>query len=308
MKMNQPLITIITPSFNRAGMIETAIQSVLEQHYPAIEHIIIDGGSTDGTLELLKKYSYLRVISEPDQGMYDALNKGLNLASGELIGFLNSDDRYALGCLQEAAEIISTHPEVDAVWGRADIIKKTDSKDELLVFRPPEEEKEIIPLLIFGLPIFNACFFRKSVFDRLGKFVPEIKISGDREFMLRAALGGCKFQVTDSILYHYLSHGDSLTFSSQNDLSEQWNQEQVEFSEFYLNDKTTPQKSKAVYRKMHSKSNMSLIKIALQRGSLVHAVRLALHGWRINPGWSLIFVENCLRHLSKNQQVDILKK
>src|SRR4030066_1952836 len=90
-----PKVSIITPSYNRAGMIETAIQSVLSQNFPEVEHIIIDGGSTDGTLDVLKKYPHLRVVSEPDQGMYDALNKGLNLATGEIIGFLNTDDYYA---------------------------------------------------------------------------------------------------------------------------------------------------------------------------------------------------------------------
>ncbi|MBE3118097.1 MAG: glycosyltransferase [Candidatus Atribacteria bacterium] len=92
---NQLLISIITPSLNRADMIVTAIESVLAQNYPYFEHIIIDGGSTDGTLNVLGKYPHLRLISELDRGMYDAINKGLALASGEIIGFLNTDDLFA---------------------------------------------------------------------------------------------------------------------------------------------------------------------------------------------------------------------
>ena len=113
-----PKVSIITPSYNRAGMIETAIQSVLSQNYPEVEHIIMDGGSTDGTLEVLKKYPHLRVVSEPDQGMYDALNKGLNLAHGEIIGFLNTDDFYAPGVFAKIALQFS-EKTVDAVAGLA---------------------------------------------------------------------------------------------------------------------------------------------------------------------------------------------
>ena len=78
--MKEYTISIITPSFNRCGMITQAIESVLAQNYPHFEHIIVDGGSTDGTLDILSKYSHLKIISEPDKGMYDALNKGLNIA------------------------------------------------------------------------------------------------------------------------------------------------------------------------------------------------------------------------------------
>ena len=92
--MNQPLISIITPSYNRAEMIREAVESILVQDYPSMEHIIIDGGSTDGTLSILKQYPPLKIRTEPDNGIYDALNKGLGIANGEIIGFLNTDDFY----------------------------------------------------------------------------------------------------------------------------------------------------------------------------------------------------------------------
>ena len=89
-----PIITIITPSLNRAKFIEEAIKSVLNQDYPPVEHIIMDGGSTDGTLDILNSYSHLTVISQPDHGMYDAINKGIRMAKGNIIGIRNSDDYY----------------------------------------------------------------------------------------------------------------------------------------------------------------------------------------------------------------------
>ena len=85
-------LSIITPTLNRAHFLEEAIESVRAQDFPDCEHLIVDGGSTDGTLEMLARHPHLRVVSEPDRGLYDALNKGLRLGSGEIVGLLNSDD------------------------------------------------------------------------------------------------------------------------------------------------------------------------------------------------------------------------
>src|SRR4051812_23613887 len=90
----QPLVSVITPSFNQAKYIERTLESVRNQTYPRIEHIVIDGGSTDGTIEILKHQTFARWISEPDRGQSDALNKGIARAKGDIIGWLNSDDMY----------------------------------------------------------------------------------------------------------------------------------------------------------------------------------------------------------------------
>ncbi|HVO67352.1 MAG TPA: glycosyltransferase, partial [Syntrophales bacterium] len=95
--MKNPEVLIVTPSFNRAALIEATIESVLKQTYKNMEYIVVDGGSTDGTLEILEKYrkeGKLKYISEPDNGMYDAINKGFRMASGEILAYLNSDDIY----------------------------------------------------------------------------------------------------------------------------------------------------------------------------------------------------------------------
>ena len=115
--MNAPFFTILTPSFHRAGMIARAVESVLAQGEANFEHIIIDGGSTDGTLDVLKKYPHLKVISEPDQGMYDALNKGLRLARGRVIGLLNTDDTLAPNALAAVRAGFDADPQAAAMMG-----------------------------------------------------------------------------------------------------------------------------------------------------------------------------------------------
>jgi glycosyltransferase involved in cell wall biosynthesis len=119
-----PLVSIVTPSFNQAPFLEATIQSVLNQNYPNIEYIVIDGGSTDGCINILEKYSdklsYWK--SEPDAGQTDAINKGFNMAKGEIFAWINSDDVYHPGAISEAVEYLRQNPDVGLVYGDADFI------------------------------------------------------------------------------------------------------------------------------------------------------------------------------------------
>lgn len=126
MKTMTPLVSIITPSYNQAKFIRYTIESVLAQNYPRLEYIIIDGGSTDGTIDILKEYGdRIKWISEPDKGQTDAINKGFRLASGDIIAWLNSDDTYEPEAVQTAAEYFLQHPEVALVYGQGNIIDET---------------------------------------------------------------------------------------------------------------------------------------------------------------------------------------
>lgn len=123
MKKNLPKISIITPSYNQANYIEDTILSVLSQDYPNLEYIIIDGGSDDGTLEILKKYDKkLKIISEKDSGQTNAINKGMKISTGDIISYLNSDDMYLPGTLKTVGCRFTNYHDVKWITGRCRII------------------------------------------------------------------------------------------------------------------------------------------------------------------------------------------
>src|SRR6266540_5681455 len=121
---NLPKVSVITPSFNQGQFLEASIRSVLEQDYPNIEYIVVDGGSKDESVEVIKKYQDHLTwwVSEKDKGHADALNKGFSHATGEILAWLNSDDIYFPNAVSEAVSVIKAHPHVGMVYGAAELI------------------------------------------------------------------------------------------------------------------------------------------------------------------------------------------
>src|SRR5438309_1875932 len=128
--LNAPFISILTPSFNQGKYVEQTIVSVLEQNYPRFEHIVIDGGSTDNTVSILKRYPHLKWVSERDRGQGDALNKGLRIASGDLVGWVNSDDFYAQGVFQRVSKLFE---DENVSWIIGDVVNLYADGTELHV-------------------------------------------------------------------------------------------------------------------------------------------------------------------------------
>jgi glycosyltransferase involved in cell wall biosynthesis len=207
MKIASELISIITPSLNRAGMIQTAVESVLAQNHPNMEHIIIDGGSSDGTLDILAKYPHLQVVSGRDSGMYAALNRGLGLAKGGIIAFLNTDDEYLPGALSRISSAFEEF-DADALAGQAQMLGL--GQDQVVTLN---QYMDPFDTILMGVPIFNAWFFRAGVFNQLGSFDTSFRIAGDREFLIRFSLAGLRVQLLEQVVYRYHQHGDSLTLS-----------------------------------------------------------------------------------------------
>lgn len=180
-------VSIITVTWNCVDTIKTCLESLVKQAYSNIEHIVIDGASTDGTLEVLdrqlKRESIL--ISESDAGVYDALNKGIALANGEIIGILHSDDVFSDSfVIEEVVSIFQENTEVDMVFGNVEFFVSLSSKTSVREY----SSAGFSPWkLRFGfMPAHTATFIRKSVFERLGLYRKDYKSGGDFEFFVRA--------------------------------------------------------------------------------------------------------------------------
>jgi glycosyltransferase involved in cell wall biosynthesis len=183
-------VSIITPSLNQAQFIERSIQSVLAQQWRPLEHIVFDGGSTDGTLDILKKHSgQLRWVSEPDKGQSDAVNKGIKMAAGDVVGWLNSDDIYYPGAVKLAAEFLAAHPELDAVYGMADYVAADDS----VIDGYPTEPWHFPRLKDVCFICQPALFLRRSVFERHGYLDTDLHYCMDYEYFLRLGRAGVRF-------------------------------------------------------------------------------------------------------------------
>jgi glycosyltransferase involved in cell wall biosynthesis len=197
-------VSIVTPSLNQAAFLPQALRSVKDQKYGKLEHLIIDGGSRDGTIEILRRYSgldhyrHLHWISEPDHGQSDALNKGFSQARGDIIGWLNSDDRYRSGCLDYVTKVFQEHPQVDVVYGDYTWI---DESGRILQIRREIEFSYFI-LLYHRVPYIasTAAFFRRCVFDEGSRLDDRLQYAMDYEFFLRLATHGYRFLHVPAVL------------------------------------------------------------------------------------------------------------
>ena len=171
-------ISIVTPSFNQGPFIGDAIKSVLNQHFDDFEHIIIDGGSTDGTVEVLKSYPHLKWVSEPDEGQSDALNKGFLRATGDVIGWLNADDTYRPGTFREVAGQLADD-RLDGVYGNLFFCDK-----ELNILKRKVSYMPIAPIALFRSYIpSETLFFKRRMLDRGVRVDEKLDITMDKDFV-----------------------------------------------------------------------------------------------------------------------------
>lgn len=197
-------LSIVTPAFNAIHTIRETLESVAGQNYPHVEHIVMDGGSTDGTLDVIRQFPRIHWISENDEGHYHAMNKGINLATGDAVAILNADDCYCDGILAKVAAAFEAHPEWDALFG--DIIYVDGKGDE--IFR--REEACWDPQIIrFGCSMaqHQALFVRKQIYDRLGGFrYKDFKNCCDGEFLLRLVKNNCRVGHIREYIVRYRFH------------------------------------------------------------------------------------------------------
>jgi glycosyltransferase involved in cell wall biosynthesis len=279
------LISIITPSLNRVQYVEDAIRSVLEQKYPDVEHIVVDGGSTDGTRESLIKYPHLRLSSEPDRGMYDAINKGLEKARGEVVGFLNTDDMYAPGCLEKVAREFEDK-SIDAIAGKAVIVEqKPQGHREVILEICPSEPGNLWDTIILGIPAFNAWFFRREAVRAAGGCNADYRIIADREFLIRFWMRNPIYHWTDRLFYIYRQHPESFTINLTNSYRRQIVDEDLKMIQFFLREPSTPAKAVGLLRQARTRDTLNITTYLLRKRNWSDARKYMALGIRHDWIW-----------------------
>lgn len=214
LKRKFPLVSIVTPSYNQGKFIKETIDSVLSQDYPNIEYIVMDGGSTDETLSILKSYgNQIQWVSKKDEGQADAVNKGILAARGEIIGWLNSDDTYYPGAVSKAVEYFRTHPQKDMVYGEGHYIDK-ESKVTTRYLTEVYDYQQMAGNCFICQP---AAFFTKDIVMRVGLLNKELQLCMDYELWMRIGKQGSIGYIPDYLATSRM-YEENKTLSRRNEV------------------------------------------------------------------------------------------
>jgi glycosyltransferase involved in cell wall biosynthesis len=212
-----PSFSVVTPSYNHAAFIEETLRSVVDQGYPDLEYLVMDGGSADGTVDILRKYDgKLSWISERDGGQAAALNDGFRSTSGEIIGWINSDDLYAEGALQAVGEYFAAHPEVEWLYGRCPIIDVSGRRSRELITLYKEfwmRRYSRRRLLIENFINQPATFFRRRLLERVGALDTRYRNAFDYDLFVRMAQVA-RPAYLDRVLAYFRVHAEAKTSST----------------------------------------------------------------------------------------------
>lgn len=309
--MSRETLSIITPCLNAQSFIADAVESVLAQQIPDVEHIVMDGGSTDGTLEILKKYPQLVVISGPDQGMYDAINKGIGIAKGEWIGLLNADDLYPAGSLKQVLEAVAQDSRLQAVNGGFAVFEDVGNERKIVRISPSIGAEEFWYRIVRGSTAPNTWFLRRSVFEAYGFYDSRYRYAADRELIMRLALAGLRPLSLPDVNYYFRQHEESATFSKQDsrhpergDIRIKIILEALAIKEEYLENRDVPAEMRKELLASHSLTSYKLAATALYHRNWRGFLNGARRGWRYNILWPFEFLILLGKRLQKEISLD----
>lgn len=245
-----PLVTIITPAYNRATLVAETIESVLSQDYPNLEYIVLDDGSADETLEVIKRYDgRIRWESHPNMGETRTVNKGFELAQGEIIGVVNSDDPLLPGAVSKLVATLVEHPEVMVVYPDWVIINERGEAQQNM--SSPDFSSAADMIRRHHCLPGPGAFFHRSVPERIGGRDPQFRYVGDLEFWFRAALIG-PFRRIPEALATFRVHSDS---ASMNAKGEQMAREHIQMVEVFFSRLDLPPEISALHREALSSAS-----------------------------------------------------
>jgi glycosyltransferase involved in cell wall biosynthesis len=270
-----PRISIVTPSYNQGEFIEETIRSVLLQGYPNLEYLIIDGGSTDNSIEIIKKYqNYLSYwVSETDQGPADAINKGWQRTNGEILAYLNSDDAYLPGALATIAEAFQQNPQTKAICGNELVV----DKDGFVIRKSNIEKVDHLSLLQLNLVPQPAIFIKSDILKSLGGLNLEVQYIFDFELWLRITRTN-PMSCIPTVLAITRWHNKTITLTQRPKIAI----ETVRIIEKEINDYshtlTMPERKNIIFR-----SNCLALDLHLQGKEIINSFKYALKALFIYP-------------------------
>ncbi len=287
-------ISIITAVLNRRDMLKQAIESALQQGQDGVQHIIQDGGSTDGTLEMLAQYPHLEIASTPDRNLYDAWNLGIARATGDVICILNSDDALPDGAFEIIRRAFAATPEADMVSGPVELVRMgEDRADGRLIGTPAMlelREQDIGP----GVPLTNGRYITRRKMGEVGAFDTRYPAWSDRQFLLRLLFSGINNVTVSAPVYRYVIHDQSLTFNDAGpDLDHLL--EACQISRDGMQEAADPQLRNA-YRRWHAWACRYIVACAAMDGHPSTAFRAFVSGFKADAFWPLRATDVVLRH------------
>lgn len=205
-------VSIVTISFNQKDFLSECIHSVLSQSYKDMEYIVVDPGSTDGSRELIESHESIVKVFEKDAGPADGLNRGFSKATGDIYGYINSDDALQPGCIQQVVDIFAMRPDIDVVYGHCFVTDEHSS-----VIRKCYSDQFSLLDAAYGtaMVVQPSTFFRRAIFEKIGGFNHKNKCNWDYELIVSFALADAKMVRINQFWSNYRVHGDSITGSGK---------------------------------------------------------------------------------------------
>lgn len=208
--MSLPRVSVVTPSLNQAQFLERNIRSVLDQDYPNVEHIVIDGGSSDGTVEILRRYPHLRWLSEPDRGQSHALNKGFAMAQGNLVVELDVDDEFTPGALARVGRSAAASGCEKVILGSVEL-QYEGRHMRIMRNRPHSFFRYLNPWIPYSGFSQPGVFVPKTILDSIGTMDEHLKYAMDYDLFCRMLMQGIEFCTVDMIVARYHLHPECKT-------------------------------------------------------------------------------------------------
>lgn len=294
--MPSPRISVITATVNRRDLLRRAIESVLAQGLAGVEHIIVDNVSTDGTAEMLAGYPHLTVITEPDRCLYEAWNKGLHRASGDIFCFLNSDDEIPPGAFARVRATLADQPNLDMISGSVEIRRTlSDGAFETHLIDDPRilalREQDVGP----GIPLTNGRYLTPGLVARVGLFDERYRLVSDRDYLLRVLLSSPINVTVPAPLYRYNVHDASLTLAKTGAVRP-LTAESLAAARNGLSEAAT-RKTRAAYARWHAWASSYAAGVETRDLHVGTAARFVADAFRRDPAWPLRLPAPLLRHI-----------